>query len=379
MQALYSLERSEKGHNGFIDRNEGPVPLDWGCGRVFDRLSMACKRAVFVFGKEKRGVLLSRVLITGANSGIGRATAVYLARQGHRVWAGIRNMDKAAGLADEARKENLPIKVVALDVTEDLSVREAVQQVVNEGGGIDVLVNNAGIGGSGVVEDIDLKASQAIFETNFWGVIRCTQAVLPGMREQQGGHVINISSFLGKLAGFGQVAYSASKWSLECLSESLAQEVAPFGIRVSIVQAGSTHTQIISNAVKRSVEAPQASAVYEDFYRRTTRLYEHGWRDAAPPLEVAKTILQVMEDPAARLRYPCAWGADDLITARSRMSEEDWVSLGKAETDEAYYARFQELFGLDISSPVTFVSNRGWRGRLRRLKRRFLRWSTASR
>ena len=200
---------------------------------------------------------MSRVLITGANSGIGRATAVYLARQGHRVWAGIRNMDKAAGLADEARKENLPIKVVALDVTEDLSVREAVQQVVKEGGGIDVLVNNAGIGGSGVVEDIDLKASQAIFETNFWGVIRCTQAVLPGMREQQGGHVINISSFLGKLAGFGQVAYSASKWSLECLSESLAQEVAPFGIRVSIVQAGSTHTQIISNAVKRSVEAPQ--------------------------------------------------------------------------------------------------------------------------
>ena len=158
VQTLYSFERSEKGHNGFIDRNEGPVPLDWGCGRVFDRLSMACKRAVFVFGKEKRGVLLSRVLITGANSGIGRATAVYLARQGHRVWAGIRNMDKAAGLADEARKENLPIKVVALDVTEDLSVREAVQQVVKEGGGIDVLVNNAGIGGSGVVESGDLDA-----------------------------------------------------------------------------------------------------------------------------------------------------------------------------------------------------------------------------
>ncbi|MEE3329111.1 MAG: SDR family oxidoreductase [Myxococcota bacterium] len=315
---------------------------------------------------------MKRVLITGANSGIGRETALSLARQGHRVWAGVRNPDKASDLLEAAGRRDHGLEVLALDVDDAKSVERGVAEAIEKGEGIDVLINNAGIGGSGVVEDIDIEHAQGIFETNFWGVIRCTQAVLPTMREQGGGHIINLSSFLGRVAGLGQVVYSASKWGVECLSESLAQEVAPFGIRVSVIEAGSTRTNIIANATRRrekTIQEPRPE--YAAFYRRTTRLYEHGWRDAAPPGDVTRTIMQAMEDPAPKLRYACAWGADALVSSRSKMSDQEWVDLGMAQSDEEYFRRFQELFGLDISEPVTYSSNRGLRARLRRLKRRF--------
>ena len=315
---------------------------------------------------------MSRILITGANSGIGYATSLLLAEKGHQVWAGVRKLEKAKSLIEVAQNRNLSVHVIQLDVNDDSSVKRAVDQMIRAAGAVDVLINNAGVGGSGVVEDVDIDLGKAIFETNFWGVIRCTQAVLPSMREQGGGQIINLTSFLGRLAGLGQLVYSASKWSVESLSESLAQEVGPLGVRVSIIEPGSTHSRIIENAINSDHTPSEISSAYESFYRRTTRLYEHGWSAAAQPQLVARTILQAMEDSSPRLRYTCAWGAETLISARSKMSDEDWVSLGSFDTDGGYYAHFEKLFGIDISFPAKFEVKSGWRARFKRLMKGWL-------
>ena len=315
---------------------------------------------------------MKRVLITGANSGIGRDAALHLAAHGCRVWAGVRNPDKATDLMAAAGKAGVSLEVVSLDVNDEASVRNGVARILEEEGGIDVLVNNAGVGGSGVVEDIEIARAQAIFETNFWGVIRCVQAVLPVMREQEGGHIINISSFLGRVAGLGQVAYSASKWSVECLSESLAQEVAGFGIHVSIIESGSTRTNIVANAIALGGEV-EPNPAYAAFRRRTSRFYEHGWQEASPTREVSDVLVRAIDDPAPKLRYVCAWGAERMVSSRERLSDEEWVSLGKADSDEAYFDRFQEFFGMDISAPVQYHSSRSLRGRWRRLKQKLRR------
>ena len=318
------------------------------------------------------GIPVTRVLITGANSGIGRDTALHLAGEGCRVWAGVRSPEKASGLEEAARKAGLSVEVVSMDVDDEASVRAAVAAVLEASGGIDVLINNAGIGGSGVVEDIRIDQAKGVFETNFWGVIRCTQAVLPVLRSQGHGHIINISSLLGRVAGLGQVVYSASKWSLECLSESLAQEVAGFGIRVSMIEAGSIRTNIVSNTIPRVGETEVSlDPAYAELRRRTGRFYDHGWQEASPAREVSKTVLEAIRDPSPRLRYICGWGAERLIAARARMSDEEWLELGRADSDEVYFERFRSLFDIDISSPVKYSSNRGLKGRWRRLKQRF--------
>src|SRR5215831_14900963 len=171
---------------------------------------------------------MSIALVTGSSTGIGFETAVALARSNHEVFAGMRNPNAAPELAALASKEKLPISVVRLDVDSDESVRSAAGEILATRGRIDVLVNNAGIPGSGPVEELELEGFRRIMETNFFGVLRCTQAVLPRMREQKSGHIINVSSVAGRISIAPQAAYTASKWALEAMSEVLAQEVKPF-------------------------------------------------------------------------------------------------------------------------------------------------------
>lgn len=178
---------------------------------------------------------MSTVLVTGCSTGIGFATAELMARSGHRVYATMRNPQRAPELAQLAQRDNLPIAILLMDVDSNESVSAAVADVLAQAGQIDVLVNNAGVGSPGPVEETPITEFQAIMQTNYGGTLRCIQAVLPGMRECEQGCIINISSVAGKLYSPYHSAYCASKAAVEALRECLAGEVEPLGIRVALV------------------------------------------------------------------------------------------------------------------------------------------------
>jgi NAD(P)-dependent dehydrogenase (short-subunit alcohol dehydrogenase family) len=286
---------------------------------------------------------MQTVLITGANSGIGRASAVRMAEAGHRVYAAMRNTGKADKLLALAEEAGCEVRPVELDVTDAGSVERCVAKVVADAGGVDVLINNAGIGWNATVEDVDVEAAKVVFETNYWGVIRCTQNVLPAMRERGSGHIVNISSVAGRIAALAQTIYSSSKWALECLSENLAQEVAPFGIRVSVIEPGVTRTAILP----KNVGHPEPTA-YAAAYRRMLQFYQKGIEVGVTADEVAQTLVALLTDPNPPFRTSCAWGGAELTGSRPEISDADWVTLGAAGDDDAYYDRFEQLFGLDL-------------------------------
>jgi NAD(P)-dependent dehydrogenase (short-subunit alcohol dehydrogenase family) len=289
---------------------------------------------------------MESVLITGANSGIGRSTALHLAASGYRVFAAMRDTQKAEKLLGLAKQAGCQVDPIELDVCDSASVKRAVEKIHAEVGGLDVLINNAGIAMNATVEDVDIDAAKSVFDTNYWGVIRCTQAVLPAMRERGAGHIINISSIAGRIAALAQAIYSSSKWALEGLSENLAQEVAPFGVRVTVIEPGVARTAILP----KNVGHPEPTA-YEDTYRRMLQFYTKGMEANVPAEEVAATILTAMTDPSPRFRYTCAWGGEELTSGRLRMTDEQWVELGNPSSDEEYYKNFESLFGLNLRTP----------------------------
>lgn len=284
-------------------------------------------------------------VVTGANSGIGRATAIHLASQGHQVYGTVRSRDRAAKLAAMAAERGVEVRLVELDVADDASVRRGFDEILERSGRVDVLVNNAGIGGNGVAEETAPAHYLDVMNVNLCGAVRCIQAVLPQMRERRGGAIVNISSIAGRVAALAQSPYVASKWAFEGLSEGLAQEVAPFGIRVVIIEPGVTKSAIFA----KTVDAPNASGAYDDHYRRMFQMYATGIAQATDPFEVAEVVHHAVTVPRPELRYRTSWGGDQLIHGREGMRDADWVSLGTAAgDDDYYYARFEELFGLDI-------------------------------
>jgi NAD(P)-dependent dehydrogenase (short-subunit alcohol dehydrogenase family) len=286
---------------------------------------------------------MQNVLITGANSGIGRATALRLAAEGYRVFAAMRDTGKAGKLLDLAGRRGCEVETVELDVTDDGSVGRAVERVLQAAGQLDVLINNAGIGWNATTEDIEIEAAKLVFETNYWGVVRCIKAVVPQMRQRGSGHVVNVSSIAGRIAALAQTVYASSKWALECLSENLAQEVAPFGVRVSVIEPGVTRTAILP----KNVGHPEPTA-YQDAYRRMLQFYAKGIEADVPAEDVAEVVCGALSDPKPRFRYTCAWGGEKLPSRRARMSDDDWIALGQAGSDDEYYRDFERLFGLDL-------------------------------
>jgi NAD(P)-dependent dehydrogenase (short-subunit alcohol dehydrogenase family) len=188
---------------------------------------------------------LAIAVVTGSSTGIGQASAVTLARAGHTVYATMRNPESGGEeLQVIAGNENLQFRFAALDVNSDESVRSAFAGILAEAGRIDVLVNNAGVSNMGAVEETPIDVFRAVMETNFFGALRCIQAVLRGMREQRAGCIINITSVAGRFSSAPQAPYSSSKFALEALSECLAQEMKPFGIHVAVVEPGVIATPI---------------------------------------------------------------------------------------------------------------------------------------
>jgi NAD(P)-dependent dehydrogenase (short-subunit alcohol dehydrogenase family) len=265
-----------------------------------------------------------------------------MARAGHDVFAGMRDPDAAPELAKLAAAEKLPITVTQIDVDSDESVRNAIGAVLGARGAIDVLVNNAGIPGGGPVEEAEIAIFRRVMETNFFGVLRCTQAVLPGMRRQRSGHIVNISSVAGRFSMSPQAAYSASKWALEAMSEALAQEVRPFGIRVALVEPG-----VIATAIFGKVRQRQWSSYYPQS-RRMMALFQSSLQNPTPPSVVADKIVEIVNSRDATLRHPVGPDAKGFLEWRASMTDEQWIAWGGVESDEEWAANVKRDFGMDV-------------------------------
>jgi NAD(P)-dependent dehydrogenase (short-subunit alcohol dehydrogenase family) len=285
-------------------------------------------------------------LVTGTSTGIGFATALHLARHGHRVVATMRNLAKARPLEEATRQESLPLVVRELDVTRQDSIDAAAAETREREGAIDVLVNNAGIGGATPLELTPEAEHRAMFEANYWGPIRLIRAVLPAMRERRAGCIVNGTSIAGRVATPNQIAYSASKHALAAASEALAHEVAAFGIRVAIIEPGVIQTAIFENSA--GATRYDKTSPYRQIMRRNGKLFAAGFRNPGKAETVAAAILDAITTDRPRLRYPVGGDAEGLAAGRARISDEEWVAMGGELSDEEYNARFKRYFGIDL-------------------------------
>ena len=267
---------------------------------------------------------MSVVLITGCSTGIGLRTAIAFAGNGDTVVATMRNPAKADGLRKAAADAGVEVDVVALDVTNDASARSAVADVLGRHGRIDVLVNNAGVGLSGPVEDFPEDQARAAMETNFWGPVRMARLVLPGMRAQGSGVIVNVSSITGRLPAFPCYAfYAAGKHAVGALSESLAAEVAPFGIRVVCVEPGYYDTAL-SDTVDTLVEQIDPSSPYADVNRFMLDFSKNALVNGGDPTDVADAVVAAVADAASPVHVHVGADADAFL--------ELWSQTGTFET-----------------------------------------------
>jgi len=280
--------------------------------------------------------------VTGTSTGIGMATAVSLARAGHTVYAGMRNPQQEGELHAAATQQNLPIRIVKHDVDSDSSTREAIGHALAEAGRIDVLVSNAGIGTMGSVEETTLSDFRSTMETNFFGALRCIQAVVPGMRQQSSGCIINVTSVAGRIATAPQGPYCSSKWALEALSECLAQEVKSFGIRVAIVEPGIIATPIFGK-IKEDI-----SGTSYPHKRRINELFRASLEHPVSPFLVGERIRDIVDSGTWTLRHPVGPDASGFLQWRASLSDEQWVAWG-AMTDDEWVAYVRDKFGLNVS------------------------------
>ena len=241
------------------------------------------------------------VLITGASSGFGKACAEYLHQKGYRVYGTSRRLSEfpAVSQATDERPEGFTL--IPMDITSDASVEQGIQWVLQKEGRLDIIVNNAGYGLAGAVEDTTIEEAKEQFETNFFGVLRVCRAVLPVMREQKGGYLIAISS-MGGLVGIPfQGFYSASKFALEGLMESLRSEVKAYGIQVVLIEPGDFRTEFTAN--RRRVRAVEHGSVYEAQYRKTLGVMEADEMNGPPPEKIGPLVEHIVTKKRPRVRY----------------------------------------------------------------------------
>jgi NAD(P)-dependent dehydrogenase (short-subunit alcohol dehydrogenase family) len=282
---------------------------------------------------------MQTALITGTSTGIGLETALYFARQGYQVFAGARKPEVV-----EQRPNLIPIK---LDVDHDESVRDCVAEVLRQAGAIDVLVNNAGVGTAGSVEMVPLDRVRQMFETNFFGAVRMMQAVLPSMRERRSGTVVNVGSMMGHVTLGCHGFYAATKFALAALSESLAMEIKPLGIKVAIIEPGVILTPIWNKAESLMPEGHP----YGQAMSRLFRLFGAQMEGGTMPDAVARAIYQAVREGGAKLRYPVGPDAEAIVAARDRMSAQEWAALLTEEDEAVFVSKAEKAFGVDLYNP----------------------------
>jgi NAD(P)-dependent dehydrogenase (short-subunit alcohol dehydrogenase family) len=269
-------------------------------------------------------------VVTGSSSGIGFETSLLLAKNGFRTYATVRNPNKAKALRDISDKGELPIRVVELDVDSDKSVEDAIDRINDESKRIDVVVNNAGYALVGALEDLSMDEIKAQFETNLFGAIRVMKAVLPIMRKQQGGTIVNVSSMGGRVALPLCPAYHGTKFALEGISESMRFETDSFGIKVILIEPGTIRTNFLSNA-KVGQKTAEPSSPYAPKLQTMEKVWGPIFDQGTPTEEVAKVILNAVTAYNPSVRYMVGDDAVQMMQARKGMSDLEFEGLVKQQ------------------------------------------------
>jgi short-subunit dehydrogenase len=259
-------------------------------------------------------------LITGASSGIGKETALLLLANGYTVYGAARRVDKM----EDLRKAG--VKLIAMDVTDDEAMQRGIAEILNSEQRIDVLVNNAGYGSYGAVEDVPISEAKYQFEVNIFGLARLTQLVLPTMRAQKSGKIINISSIGGKIGEPHGAWYHATKFAVEGFSDSLRMELLQFGIDVVIIQPGAILTEWNAIARKNLLKVSGETA-YKDLAHKHFKMLEGADKQGALPIVVAKTITKAVLARRPKTRYATGGGAPIILFLRSILSDRMFDKL----------------------------------------------------
>ena len=273
-------------------------------------------------------------LVTGATSGLGKAMALLLAGKGYDVYAGARKTADGEALEAEGKGRGISLKAVQLDVTDDGSARTAVARVARESGRLDILVNNAGYGFLGTVEEATDADILRQFDVNVFGVGRMCRAVLPMMRAQRSGVIINISAWLARM-GFPLLTYyNASKYAVEAITDSLRYEVAPFGIRVHSVLPGLFGTRFVSKGLVANPATVSPASPYAALAAKLIPVVAKKINEGPDPVAVAEAVVRVIEDAGSPIRTPVG------------VEAETFVPMAKQLSDEVFEAKVKEIFGL---------------------------------
>lgn len=277
-------------------------------------------------------------LITGSSSGIGFETSLLLARSGFHTYATMRNLGKSKEILDITKKENLSLRVLPLDVTDEESTRKAIEMVMSEHNRIDILVNNAGYSLVGALEQLSMDEIKEEFETNFFGIIKLIQKVLPLMRKQRSGRIINVSSLAGRIGLPIASAYVSSKFALEGLSESLKYEVQDFGIYVILIEPGVIKTNFIKNLKigkqvitsengNANANTSNADLPYAEITQKRISAFKPRFEKGSSPKEVADTILEAVTSDKPKFRYIVGQDASKLMDIRKNTSDEEFGKI----------------------------------------------------
>ena len=268
-------------------------------------------------------------LVTGSSSGIGYETSLSLAREGYFTYATMRNLEKADIIKKIAEEENLPLKVIKLDVDDENSIENALKTIIDEKQRIDVLVNNAGYGIWGTAEDVSIKEFKEQFETNFFSVVRMIQKIAPIMREQGSGNIVNISSIAGRIGFPVSTAYISSKFAIEGLSESLRYELGPFGVNVTIIEPGVIKTNFFDSM--RTAKKADESDVYRDITIKVISGVKMMAEMGTPPKEVANVIINSIKEEKPLPRYVVGNDAAMFLEAKKMKTDIEFENYLKKE------------------------------------------------
>ena len=271
-------------------------------------------------------------IVTGSSSGIGFETSLLLARSGYVTFATMRDLRKGGLLKKIAIKQKIPLTVSPLDVTDQYSVSKGIGSIFRKAGRIDILINNAGYGLTGAFEDLSIEEIRSQYETNFFGLIRTTQAVLPIMRDQKSGIIINISSGLGRFGIATNSAYVSSKFAVEGLTESISYELEPFGIRTIIIEPGIIKTNFL-NSSKLARKARDPNSPYKNFMQNSEKGINKLNESGQDPGIVANIIKESIEDTNPRLCYLAGKDVEQIMEIKNKLSDEDFHSMLKKMGD----------------------------------------------
>jgi NAD(P)-dependent dehydrogenase (short-subunit alcohol dehydrogenase family) len=267
-------------------------------------------------------------VVTGSSTGIGLATSLALAKEGFSTYATMRNLDRSADITSKAAKEDLPLTVLQMNVDDDKSVNDTIEKIMNDKGRIDVVVNNAGYALVGAFEESSMRDGRAQMETNFFGTVRVIKAVLPIMRKQYRGTIVNVTSMGGRIAIPFDSFYHASKFALEGLSESLQYEIEPFGVKVVLIEHGAVKSDFWKNLkLTDNIE----DSPYRQVIQKLTESFEKMTQNAILPEQVARIILKTVISDNPDFRNIVGEDAKSILEARSNNSDKEFQTFMKKQ------------------------------------------------